>query len=467
MKNRTVKLVALFLCLFCGTLNAQQLSLVQGQWDGKAKEGIKLYDIKNGQLNEISSSKISANGLFAFAFYPQNEGYYAISLNENAATNRYIFYFKPGDNLNFKIQSNSWTLIGENSQENKEIEKWHNLIQPLEEKAIYFMNTRSTYKDFFPQFESMLPSIKEYTKSETDNKEFNRSFEDYKKYNLYDIALTFIMTPRTEHPTSKDYISFYREMSITDLSKSITLLDYPKGLDLIFKASAIKVLSDNSLTKEQTTEKMRSRDDELLKQSGLISNEQIKGELALILAARCTTYPGMMDFKQKNESYFITESQKQRFRALFAKLDDNSQGHQAIDFKFKDINGKEIALSDFKGKVVYIDVWATWCGPCQNEIPYMTKLEEEYKDNKNIVFMSVSVDNIKDYQKWKNMIKEKQMKGVQLFSGDKSDDIMDAYKIKGIPRFILVGKDGNLITSNSPRPSSSEIRPLINDALKK
>ena len=129
------------------------------------------------------------------------------------------------------------------------------------------------------------------------------------------------------------------------------------------------------------------------------------------------------------------------------------------------MQGKEVALSDFKGKVVYIDIWATWCGPCKGEIPYMGKLEEEFKDNSNMVFMSVSIDAQKDQQKWKDMVKEKQMKGVQLFAGSRADDIAKPYKVKGIPRFILVGKDGNLISSEAPRPSSAEIRPLLKKAL--
>lgn len=95
----------------------------------------------------------------------------------------------------------------------------------------------------------------------------------------------------------------------------------------------------------------------------------------------------------------------------------------------------------------------------------MTKLEEEYKDNPNLVFMSVSIDQPQDEQKWKDMVAEKQMKGIQLFAGSKADDIAKPYKVKGIPRFILVRKDGKLIAGEAPRPSSDDIRPLLKKAL--
>ena len=61
-------------------------------------------------------------------------------------------------------------------------------------------------------------------------------------------------------------------------------------------------------------------------------------------------------------------------------LSEIRDGGEAIDFRFPDVNGKETALSDFVGKVVYIDVWATWCGPCKQELPFFKQLEEEYRN---------------------------------------------------------------------------------------
>ncbi len=130
-------------------------------------------------------------------------------------------------------------------------------------------------------------------------------------------------------------------------------------------------------------------------------------------------------------------------------------------FKFKDINGKEVALEDFKGKYVYIDCWATWCGPCKRELPYLGKLEEKYKD-RNIVFVSISSD--KDIAAWKKMVKTDKLGGVQLNIGtDRS--FHDALKINSIPRFLLVDPEGNFISDNAIRPSNSQIEILF-DSMK-
>jgi len=137
------------------------------------------------------------------------------------------------------------------------------------------------------------------------------------------------------------------------------------------------------------------------------------------------------------------------------------EGEQAMDFTYPDKDGNNFSLASFKGNLVYVDVWATWCGPCKAEIPSLQKLEEEYH-GKNITFLSVSVDTDKDA--WLKMIAEKQMGGVQLWA-DGMSKITKSYAIFGIPRFLLFSAGGNVISTNAPRPSSDEIRPLLDENL--
>jgi len=138
-------------------------------------------------------------------------------------------------------------------------------------------------------------------------------------------------------------------------------------------------------------------------------------------------------------------------------------GRPAFDFTYPNVNGDSISLSDFVGSLVYVDVWATWCGPCKREIPHLLELEKEYH-GKNIIFLSVSVDEEKDYDTWKNMLVEKEMGGVQLFASGWSKIAKD-YKINGIPRFMLFDSNGNIINVRAPRPSNDGIRPLIDQHL--
>lgn len=123
---------------------------------------------------------------------------------------------------------------------------------------------------------------------------------------------------------------------------------------------------------------------------------------------------------------------------------------KAPDFSLADINGKRFDLSDFKGKYVYMDIWATWCGPCKVQIPFMKELEKQFH-NAPIHFVSVSLDKLEDKPIWEKMVRENQMSGVQLFAG-REDNFGFDYKIEYIPTFIILDKEGNIMIDRAPAP---------------
>ncbi len=123
---------------------------------------------------------------------------------------------------------------------------------------------------------------------------------------------------------------------------------------------------------------------------------------------------------------------------------------KAPDFSLADINGKRFDLSDFKGKYVYMDIWATWCGPCKVQIPFMKELEKQFH-NEPIHFVSVSLDKLEDKPIWEKMVRENQMSGVQLFAG-REDNFGFDYKIEYIPTFIILDKEGNIMIDGAPAP---------------
>ena len=136
---------------------------------------------------------------------------------------------------------------------------------------------------------------------------------------------------------------------------------------------------------------------------------------------------------------------------------------------YENYKGGNTSLSDLKGKYVYVDVWATWCGPCKREIPSLKEVEGKYH-GKNIAFVSISVDDErrsgtteKAHAAWKKMVADKALGGIQLFS-DKAweSDFVQAYKITGIPRFILIDPDGNIVNADAPRPSNPKLITLFN-----
>ena len=141
-------------------------------------------------------------------------------------------------------------------------------------------------------------------------------------------------------------------------------------------------------------------------------------------------------------------------------------GTVSPSFKYENHKGGFTSLEDLKGKYVYIDVWATWCGPCRQEIPFLQKTEEAYH-GKNIEFVSISVDEQKNHEKWKQFVKDKNLGGIQLLADkDWQSDFVQGYKINGIPRFILISPEGKIVNADAPRPSSPELVTLLDSLVK-
>jgi len=149
---------------------------------------------------------------------------------------------------------------------------------------------------------------------------------------------------------------------------------------------------------------------------------------------------------------------KKNIMEVYANFKNMSENALAPDFSYTDVDGKAVALKSLRGKYVYIDVWATWCGPCKAEIPFLTQIEHDYKD-KNIYFVSLSVDQTKDKTKWINYVKDNKLKGIQLMADqDFGSDFVKKFNINSIPRFLLIDPAGKIVSGDAKRPSDPELR---------
>lgn len=203
-----------------------------------------------------------------------------------------------------------------------------------------------------------------------------------------------------------------------------------------------------------------------------------------LLASSPTDFKQLLDEKIKSETTsldnkkldpnFITLQKKNNEKSIigitkyYEQAQENAKMNNSPSpsFDYANYAGGQTKLEDFKGKYVYIDVWATWCGPCRQEIPFLKKIEEKYHDQ-NIAFVSISIDKLKDQEKWRTMIKEKELGGVQLFAdNDWNSKFVQDYKIMGIPRFILIDPNGNIVKADAARPSSEEIIKELDALLK-
>jgi len=154
----------------------------------------------------------------------------------------------------------------------------------------------------------------------------------------------------------------------------------------------------------------------------------------------------------KNKKY------RDEIKNKYINLKKMSKGIISPLFELYDINNRLVTLKSLKGKLVYIDIWGTWCLPCIQEIPSLKIIEKEFRD-KDIYFVSISIRDKKE--NWSNYIKENELTGIQLFAPDTNISFFKEYQLKTVPRFILIDEEGKIIDANAYKPSDPKLKEQI------
>lgn len=130
-----------------------------------------------------------------------------------------------------------------------------------------------------------------------------------------------------------------------------------------------------------------------------------------------------------------------------------SVGAPAIDFTVTDADGNKVKLSELKGKVVYIDFWASWCGPCIAQFKHTKKIKEHFA-GKDVVFVYVSIDE--DAEAWEKAKEKYELAGLHTRVEGWKGKIATDYGVNGVPSYFLVDREGKFATEDTPRPSNNE-----------
>ena len=222
-------------------------------------------------------------------------------------------------------------------------------------------------------------------------------------------------------------------------------LKYLINLD-IKKDSSLDDTFDYRLKKLSTTYKGKVRDFALYTRiESAIENAKALSELNLN-KGKIEPYLSTL----KNDSYKklierkVLEKENELIRIL--------KGKPAPTFTLESNLGKTYSLQDFRGKVIYLDLWASWCAPCREETPSLKKLYNKYKANEQIVFLSIAVND--GVNEWKKAIEKDEPDWIQLI--DKEGLVWRSYIATFIPKFIVIDKSGNIVDFDAPRPSSGQ-----------
>lgn len=428
---------------------------VAGDIKMEAEGKVILYEVKKGKLVEFATGKYSEGGYFAFQFIPAYEGFYMVGNRMNYC---YPVWIKKKGVVSVLINREGGHLYGKkNSEENRILYQWLDLSGKVSDMAVRgFKYRNQTFQSFFQELEKFVPLADQFKADiKTGNPYFNQLMSRLVEYQRDYFAIAYLLRPKAVGyvwPERSDYPVYYQTILTPDKFQDNLILKMPEGFSMLdnYVYFADKMKEDGKA----------DRGPDL----SVVSCQELKGELLLARLERIASVFQFRKILNTNREIFMEEQLRQA-ENLLKTLEEKITRQQTVDFTFPDADGNLVSLSDFKGKIVLVDIWATWCMPCRSELPYLKKLEGEMEGT-DLVVIGISVDVQKDYNKWKKMVDTGEVKGVQLFA-DGGKQLRKDYGVSGIPRFIVFDREGKVAEAVAPRPSDPDLKELLNELLKR
>lgn len=415
--------------MFLNSLAFAQTTEIRGVLKPNINKFVYLFQVEDGETKLVKSAKLAEDGAFILSFEPAYEGFYMVG-GFTALAGQFALYLKKGDKAQVSINNRKMEFIGQQTDENTALAGWNSITDELKSKPLSFKLIQGKATEF-------------QTNIRIRNTRFNLLMKEFIDYELDFYAINQIKKNTALTPESLSEYS--KALLVKDKFKSDDVFFYPNGKTLI------GLYADYAAEVNKT-------------ENGLefLSTDRQKGIYIFNqLSAKVRTYAQFEEMIGKYGKYFQYPSLKTKVDALGNKLYNATPGRKAANFSFPDQDGKMVSLSDFKGKVVLVDVWATFCGPCLALVPTLNKLEADLHDQKDIVFIGVAQDGPRAKTTWLKLIKERQMGGIQLFAGGANNVLAKDYKIKVMPRYLIFDRQGNVVTTEAPLPSSPELKKLL------
>lgn len=441
------------------------------------KEEVKIdYAILSGKVENTKMAKatlsnaefkteidINSDGTFKDTLHIPENGFYSLSIGREYTP----MYLSTGDDIVITLDAKKFdetiSYSGEGSIENNYLAaKTLNNIETTK-NAVNFYSAEE--QDFKMQLDSIIGKNEALLNGLTNADE---TFVSTEKQNLvYDrYAMLNNYSQRHGYYTKNDGFEVSNDFFPEDM-KSMTFdnADAYKSSESYKRMAFDDVLStifeEIEDPSEATVENLKVVDKIKI---DALKNDVIDYLSSFLVSPANENMESIYTFFKDNSS---NEDTKKKLNTIFEKNKNLVKGKPSPQFSnYENHKGGTTSLSDLKGKYVYVDVWATWCGPCIREIPSLKEVEKTFH-NENIEFVSTSIDELKDHEKWKTMVNDKELGGMQLMADNawQSEFVKD-YGIDGIPRFILIDPEGNIVSADAPRPSNPKLVELLEKELK-
>ena len=411
-------------------------------WVGEEEE----YEIKLNDKNQFSFST-NLNHIAYIDFYYADQGFH-------------YWIVEPNDEISMKFSpknfwksllftgkgSEKWqyyTLQRENFEVKNDFEKEADLLSkaPQEQYFDFLDNEQATQLDFLEKTPNLSYIFKQSRKADIIGslQNYKINFLSGDKYNNWTEervknSLKIAELADSVQANSLEYGNMY--LNLMDLFVAKSAVRKRKNLTETEELNLIKSSYNRVLFSFQLIERITA-----FKLKNMIEAENITPKIQTLV-----------------DNFLETSSNRDYKNYLTTKVSFSktlSQGSPAKPFKLKDIDGKEVSLKDFLGKTVYLDFWASWCGPCIYDMKFMETVKAKFQDE--VIFIQISLDNEAE---WREAIKMYDVKGINLRVDD-NNAVSKSYGVTGIPAYYLIDKKGNFAVSQVSDPSNGEGQELI------
>lgn len=386
---------------------------------------------------------LDSNNHFAISFTLNKAGYFRIGRN--------ILYLQPKDSLNMEINwvwrdSSIFKGIGSEANEYLKFTPFPKGGSFLEGDLHCELTIDKTINEILRLAQNRRIELKNCIN-------INEAFRSLETTRIEaDILNSIIMIPTYfvyKYNITKD--SFETFKALYHKIATPYIYNYSKSINFDQKYLQLGVyrqIISGILTRIKGYKAKRSLVEDWLKASDLIDNLKVIKEKANIEQFKVN----LNDIKTLRYRNAVAKSYK--------KLVAFTIGDIAKDFEMIDANNNKVALSSFKGKIIYINLWATWCGPCLEEMPYLDSLKKRFDDGEQIVFISLSIDDFK--QKWLDNITHRKALHNQ-FNIDRLN--LESYSVTEVPRVIIINKSFKIEAMYGSLPSRKNTMLILDKLL--
>lgn len=421
------------------------------------------YIIFSGKIENPFSDKISVKGAdSSYIMYLDSEGAFSDTIRGNSG---YFTFYDGRESTKMYLETGSSVSITLNTQEFDETVKYtgngSEASNYLAEKYMMDENSTVDAKSLFSlneekylekidgisnSFSHLMEGFEGLPKMFVESEKKNLEYAHLNRLAEYESAHRYF-TKDFDYSVSEEFIAPLKDLDYDNEDDYLNFSDY------------------NSLVRTHYNGLMSGENgvNDFFSEVKNLKSPSIKKHL--INNASYEIRPGNPDYKAiYNQLILVSKDEKfkTRLEDKLNRIEKLKKGMASPLFAYNDVDGNAVKLENLSGKFVYIDVWATWCSPCIAEIPHLKKLEMEMH-GQNVEFVSISIDRQDDYDAWKAMVYEKELTGIQLMAeNDWKSDFAVQYVIESIPRFIIIGPDGNIVNADAPRPSDPELKDTLN-----